>query len=381
MGRPSRYRHGMIPFSPPECSRLVIKVGSALLVDTEGAVRRDWLASLAGDIAQRRAAGQQIILVSSGAIALGARKLSLAKGGRASLEDSQAAAAVGQIALAQVWAELLGAHDITVAQMLVTLGDLEDRRRYLNASATLERLLGLGVVPVVNENDSVATEEIRFGDNDRLAARIGQAARAEGVVLLSDIDGLYTANPQTDPAATLVPEVERIDEAILAMADGGSGSGMGSGGMISKLEAARIATGAGVPLAIVSGREDAPFTAWAHSGRGTLFKAQGKRGARKDWLAGRLTVKGKLTIDGGAIAALREGKSLLPAGVYRVDGQFARGDVVDIVAPNGHRIARGLAEYDAADAVRIAGKRRDDVVGILGSMRAAMVHRDHMVLL
>jgi glutamate 5-kinase len=371
----------MIAFSPPDCARLVIKVGSALLVDDEGAVRRNWLASLAGEIAARHQAGQQIILVSSGAIALGARKLALPKGGRASLEDSQAAAAVGQIALAQVWAELLGAHGLTVAQMLVTLGDFEDRRRYLNASATLERLLGLGVIPVINENDSVATEEIRFGDNDRLAARIGQAARAEGVVLLSDIDGLYTANPQTDPTATFVPEVERIDAAVMAMADGGSGSGMGSGGMVSKLEAARIATGAGVPLAIVSGRVAAPLTAWISTGRGTIFRGQGKRGARKDWLAGRLTVKGALTIDAGAIAALRDGKSLLPAGVYRVSGNFERGDVIDIMSPNGQKIGRGLAEYDAVDAAKIAGKRRDEVAGILGNMRAAMIHRDHMVLL
>ncbi len=241
-----------------------------------------------------------VAVVSSGAIALGARRLALAKGGRATLEDAQAAAAVGQIALSQVWADLLADHGITAAQMLVTIGDLEDRRRYLNAAATLERLIGLGVVPVVNENDSVATEEIRFGDNDRLAARIGQAARADAVVLLSDIDGLYTANPHSDPDAKLVPLVETLDAKTLAMGDANSASGMGSGGMVSKLQAAQIATGAGAHLAIISGRVNTPLTEWIKTGRGTLFLASTRRGARKDWLAGRLTVKGRLVVDAGA---------------------------------------------------------------------------------
>ncbi|MCW2410277.1 MULTISPECIES: glutamate 5-kinase [unclassified Sphingobium] len=369
-------------FPPAAVRRIVIKVGSALLVAPDGSVRRDWLTSLVDEIAARRADGQEIIVVSSGAIALGARRLGLAKGGRATLEDAQAAAAVGQIALSQVWADLLAGHDIPAAQMLVTLGDLEDRRRYLNASATLDRLAGLGVVPVVNENDSVATEEIRFGDNDRLAARIGQAAGADAVVLLSDIDGLYTANPHSNPDATLIPLVEKIDAAVLAMGDGNSASGMGSGGMISKLQAAQIATGAGAHLAIISGRVDAPLGHWQSSGRGTLFRASAKRGGRKGWLAGRLTVKGKLSVDAGAREALRKGRSLLPAGVTGTSGVYARGDVIDIVGPDGAVIARGLAQYDSQDAERIIGKRSAEVAGLLGGTpRAAMVHRSYMVLL
>jgi glutamate 5-kinase len=369
-------------FPPQATRRVIVKVGSALLVAPDGSVRRAWLESLVGEIAQRRAAGQQIVVVSSGAIALGARRLGLPKGGRATLEDAQAAAAVGQIALSQVWADLLAAHEIAAAQMLVTLGDLEDRRRYLNASATLDRLIGLGVVPVVNENDSVATEEIRFGDNDRLAARIGQAARADAVVLLSDIDGLYTANPHSDPAATLIPVIERIDGAILAMADGNSASGMGSGGMISKLQAAQIATGAGAHLAIISGRIDAPLVHWQTTGRGSLFRAAARRGARKDWLAGRLTVKGHLSVDAGAASALRQGRSLLPAGIVGTSGVYARGDVIDIAGPDGAIVARGLAQYDSSDAERIIGKRSDEVAALLGGTpRAAMVHRDYMVLL
>jgi len=372
----------MIGFPPQKTRRLIIKVGSALLVAPDGAVHRAWVESLVAEIAQRRAQGQQIVIVSSGAIALGARRLALAKGGRATLEDAQAAAAVGQIALSQVWADLLGRHGIAAAQMLVTLGDLEDRRRYLNAAATLDRLIGLGAVPVINENDSVATEEIRFGDNDRLAARIGQAARADAVVLLSDIDGLYTANPHSDPDARLIPLVETIDAAVLAMADARSASGMGSGGMISKLQAAQIATGAGAHLAIISGRVDAPLGHWQASGRGTLFQAARRRGARKDWLAGRLTVKGHLVVDAGAAAALRGGRSLLPAGITATSGRYARGDVIDIAGPDGALIARGLAQYDSQDAERIIGRRSDAVAALLdGPVRAAMVHRDHMVLL
>ncbi|MGQ3176047.1 MAG: glutamate 5-kinase, partial [Blastomonas fulva] len=272
--------------SAAACPVLVVKVGSALLVAPDGTVRREWLASLVDDIAGRTSAGQRIVIVSSGAIALGARRLGLPKGGRASLEDAQAAAATGQIALSQCWAELLGDHAITAAQMLVTLDDLEDRRRFLNASATLRRLIALGVVPVINENDSVATEEIRFGDNDRLAARIAQAAGAGGVVLLSDVDGLYTANPKNDPDAKLVESVARIDARIRAMADGGSASGMGSGGMLSKLEAARIATSAGAHLAIANGTHDHPLARLAAGGRATVFTAGPQGKGRKLWLAG-----------------------------------------------------------------------------------------------
>ena len=365
-------------FPPSSCSRLIIKIGSALLVDPDGGVRRAWLEGIAADIAARAKAGQQIAVVSSGAIALGARRLCLPKGGRASLEDAQAAAATGQIALSHVWAEVLGAHGLTAAQILVTLDDLEDRRRYLNAAATLDRLLGLGVVPVLNENDSVATEEIRFGDNDRLAARVAQAAGAQGLVLLSDIDGLYDRNPAL-PGAVHIPLIERIDGTIERMADRGSASGMGSGGMVSKIEAARIANAAGAHLAIANGRVDRPLSATA---RHSLFVAEKAASARKAWLAGRLTVRGCITIDGGAVSALRQGKSLLAAGATAVSGQFARGDVIEIADVDGARIARGLSEYDATDAARIAGTRSDAHAALLGyAPRAALVHCDHMVLL
>lgn len=369
-------------FPPAQIKRLVVKIGSALLVDKAGAIRSEWLGGVVTDIAARVQAGQQIIVVSSGAIALGARRLQLPKGGRGSLDDAQAAAAVGQIALSGHWAQLLGEQGLTAAQMLLTLDDLENRRRYLNAAATLERLLSLGVVPVINENDSVATTEIRFGDNDRLAARIGQAARADAVVLLSDVDGLYTANPHSNPDAKLVREVKRIDADILAMADGGSGSGMGSGGMASKIEAARIATSAGAHLAIISGDLSRPLSAWEAGANSTIFLAQGGKRARKNWLAGRLVVKGRILVDAGAAGALAAGKSLLPAGVKEVSGAFARGDVVDICDTDGAFIARGLVEYDAADAARIAGRRKDEIEVLLGdAVRPALVHRDHLVML
>lgn len=364
-------------FPPADCPRVIVKIGSALLVDADGGVRREWLAGVAADIAERVWDGQQIAVVSSGAIALGARRLGLAKGGRASLEDAQAAAATGQIALSQVWAEVLGAEGLTAAQMLVTLDDLEDRRRYLNASATLDRLLGLRVVPIINENDSVATEEIRFGDNDRLAARVAQAAGAQGVVLLSDVDGLFNADPNTHPAARLIERVATIDETILSFAGAGSGSGMGSGGMRSKLEAARIATAAGIPLVIASGRREHPLRGEG----GTLFVPQRGASPRKAWLAGRLTVRGSIAVDAGAADALRAGSSLLAAGATALDGRFARGDVIDILHQD-RPFARGLAEYDADDANRILGVRSDDQAAILGyAPRSALVHRDHLVLI
>ncbi len=364
-------------FPPPACPRLIVKIGSALLVDGDGAIRRDWLEGIVADIAARAQAGQQIAVVSSGAIALGARRLNLPKGGRASLEDAQAAAATGQIALSQVWAEVLAANGLTAAQMLVTLDDLEDRRRYLNAAATLGRLLGLGVVPVINENDSVATAEIRFGDNDRLAARVAQAADAQGVVLLSDIDGLYDRNPALH-GAQHISEVDRIDARIEGMADRGSASGMGSGGMVSKIEAARIATNAGVALAIASGRIDHPLSTPA---RHTIFLPEKRTRARKAWLAGRLTAKGSITVDAGAANALSDGRSLLAIGATGVRGLFFRGDLVTIEGPNGP-IARGLSEYDAADAQAITGTRSEDQAAILGyAPRSALVHRNHMALL
>ena len=368
-------------FAPAACPTLVVKIGSALLVAPDGHVRRDWLAGVVANLAERHHAGQRIIVVSSGAIALGARRLGLPGGGRASLEDAQAAAATGQIALSHCWAELLGAHDLTAAQMLLTLDDLEDRRRYLNASATFARLLTLGVVPVVNENDTVATEEIRFGDNDRLAARVAQAAGAHGVILLSDVDGLYTTNPQRDPDATLIEEVPSLDPSVMAMADTGSASGMGSGGMVAKLLAAKIAHAGGAHLAIVGGKQDDPLGVFARTHRGTVFPAPARSGARKGWLKGRLTAKGRILVDAGAAKALASGASLLPAGATGVEGSFRRGDVIDIVA-DGHAIARGLSEYDAEEATLIAGKRSGDLAAVLGhAPRAVLVHRDHMVLL
>jgi glutamate 5-kinase len=364
-------------FPPSSCSRLIVKIGSALLVDPDGGVRRAWLEGIAIDIAERIRGGQQVAVVSSGAIALGARRLRLAKGGRASLEDAQAAAAVGQIALSHVWAETLGAEGLTAAQILVTLDDLEDRRRYLNAAATLDRLLGLGVVPVLNENDSVATEEIRFGDNDRLAARVAQAASAQGVVLLSDVDGLYDRNPAL-PGAEHIARVEKIDTSIEAMADRGSASGMGSGGMVSKIAAARIANAAGASLAIVSGRIERPLSTAA---RHTLFVAEKAATARKAWLAGGLTARGTIHVDAGAAKALKGGASLLAAGATKLDGNFGRGDLVSIAGPDG-LLARGLSEYDLADAVRLLGRKSDEHAAILGyAPRAALVHRSHMALL
>ncbi len=365
----------------PSPSRLIVKVGSSLLVDAGGAVRRDWLATLIEDVVNARRDGCQVAIVSSGAIALGAKRLGLAKGGRATLEDAQAAAATGQIALAGIWAELLGTAGITAAQMLVTLDDLEDRRRYLNAAATIDRLLSLGVVPVINENDSVATAEIRFGDNDRLAARIAQAAGAQRVVLLSDVDGLYTGDPACDPTATRIAEVARIDEAITAIAGKSSSSGLGSGGMASKVEAAKIANAAGVDLLIVSGKHDRPLARFAAGDCGTVFRADRTARARKAWLAGRLAIKGRVVVDAGAAKALGSGASLLAAGATAIEGVFARGDVIDIVGPDGV-FARGLAEYDADDAARICGQRSSALAAILGyAPRTALVHRDHMVLL
>jgi len=370
----------MMSFDPANCPRLVVKIGSSLLVSDDGTVRRDWLATLVAEIAERRRDGQRIILVSSGAIALGARLLGLDDGGRKRLDDAQAAAATGQIALSQCWAELLAAHDLKAAQILVTLGDLEDRRRYLNAAATLARLLRLDAVPVINENDSVATQEIRFGDNDRLAARVGQAARADGIILLSDVDGLYSADPKRDDTAELIQIVETIDDRIDAMAEGASA--MGSGGMASKIEAARIATAAGMPLAIVSGQQDRPLSAFSDSGRGTVFAAEGSASAREAWMAGRLTSAGTITIDAGAVRAVKDGNSLLAAGVTASTGRFTRGGVLDIMDENGVIIARGLAEYDSKAMRIVMGRKTGELEAVLGyAPRPAVIHRNHMVFL
>lgn len=360
--------------------RLVVKVGSSLLVTATGEVRRAWLETLVADIAALAGAGRQPVVVSSGAIALGARRLGLRHGGRASLEDAQAAAAVGQILLAGLWADLLAAHGLKAAQMLVTLDDFEDRRRWLNAAATLDRLLQLAAVPVLNENDSVATAEIRFGDNDRLAARVAQAAQAQAVVLLSDVDGLYTANPALDPQARLLPLVTDIG-AVAGLADSGSGSGMGSGGMAAKVEAARIAWAAGLPLAIAGGREAYPLTRFLDGGPSTVFAAPGGAPARKAWLAGRMAVAGRIGVDGGAEAALRAGGSLLAVGIRDVAGEFERGDAVDITGPTG-LIARGLVGYSAREVAQIRGRRSEELAAILGyAPRSAVIHRDQLVLL
>jgi glutamate 5-kinase len=366
------------------CPRLVVKVGSSLLVGRDG-LRREWLQGLVAEIAAAKTRGQDVIVVSSGAIALGAATLGLDKGGRGSLADAQAAAAVGQIALSGLWAELLGRHGLTAAQLLLTLDDLEDRRRYLNATATLTRLLDAGAVPVINENDSVATQEIRFGDNDRLAARVAQAARASAVLLLSDVDGLYDRNPK-DPEAKLLAEVRGVTAEVHAMATGDSTSGLGSGGMTSKLQAAEIAELAGISLAIANGTHAMPI-ARALGGNGspaigTLFVPGRKAGARKAWLGGRLRLKGALVVDGGAAGALTRGSSLLAKGVTGVEGSFARGDAIAIRDDAGRTLAHGLSEYDAAECARLLGKHSSEQADILGyAPRSAVVHRDQLILL
>jgi len=361
--------------------RVVLKVGSSLLCGTDGQPKRAWLATLAEEIAEGTRRGQQVVVVSSGAIALGAAKLGLAKGGRGSLADAQAAAAVGQIALAGLWSGLLGAHGLTAAQLLLTLEDLEDRRRYLNAAATLGRLLGAGAVPVINENDSVATAEIRFGDNDRLAARVAQAAQAQAVVLLSDVDGLYDRDPR-EKGAQLLPRVEGVTDEVHAMASDSSGSGLGSGGMTSKLQAAGIATRAGIALAIVNGTHERPLARAIGGDIGTLFSPTRRDGARKAWLGGRLRLKGALTVDTGCARALLKGGSLLASGITGVEGEFSRGDPVAVVDPAGKAIAQGLAEYDAGEVERIRGRRSDEHTALLGyAPRSAVIHRDQLVLL
>lgn len=360
--------------------RIVVKIGSSLLV-RGGTAGVAWLHSLTQDLAAIRQQGPEVIVVSSGAIALGAARLSLPKGGRGCLADAQAAAAVGQIQLADLWSRALSEHGITAAQMLLTLGDLEDRRRYLNAAATLDRLLEAGVIPVINENDSVATEEIRFGDNDRLAARVAQAANADVVLLLSDVDGLYDRDPR-EPGAALIPVVEAVTPEVLAMASAASSSGLGSGGMVSKLQAAQIATRAGIALGIINGTWESPVANALAAGTGTLFLPASAASARKAWLGGRLAPAGELRVDKGCAEALNGGASLLAAGVVGVSGQFRRGDLVSVLSLRGERLAQGLAEYDAADIQLIAGRRAEDQAERLGyAPRSCVIHRDHMVLL
>lgn len=364
--------------NPASCKRLVVKIGSALLVQ-DGEPARGWLDALALDLRDWREKGGEIIIVSSGAIALGAARLGLTKGGRASLADAQAAASVGQVALAQLWATALDRHVLTAAQMLVTLGDLEDRRRYLNAAATIERLLEAGAVPVINENDSVATEEIRFGDNDRLAARTAQAANADGVLILSDVDGLYDRSPEEE-GAQLIEKVEGVTPEVIAMAGEGSSSGVGTGGMRAKLQAARIAERAGITLAITNGTRDRPITHAATAGRGTVFLPVRADSARKAWLGGRQALEGVLTVDAGCVEALSGGASLLAAGLVEIEGEFDRGALVSLHGPKGERLGQGLVEYSAQECRAIAGLKQAEQEARLGyAPRAAVVHRDHMV--
>jgi glutamate 5-kinase len=361
--------------------RIVVKVGSSLLVDAEaGRVKEAWLAALCDDLAGLHGEKRDVLVVSSGAIALGRAVLRL-PAGPLKLDDSQAAAAVGQIALARTWSAELGRHAITAGQLLVTLQDTEERRRYLNARSTIERLLEWRAVPVINENDTVATNEIRYGDNDRLAARVASMASADLLVLLSDVDGLYDAPPGTSSKAKLIPLVERITPKIAAMA-GVAGSELSRGGMQTKIEAAKIATAAGAHMVIASGRVPHPLQAIADGACCTWFVTPANPvTARKKWIAGSLEPKGALVIDQGAVAALRTGKSLLPAGVIRVDGSFTRGDAVVIRGPDGEEIARGLVAYDFEDADRIKGRSSADILSILGfGGRTEMVHRDDLVV-
>ena len=361
--------------------RIVIKVGSSLLVDRmAGAAKRAWLETLANDIAGLHASGADVLVVSSGAIALGRTVLGY-PGGALKLEDSQAAAAVGQIALSRLWAEVLGAHGITAGQVLLTLGDTEERRRYLNARATLARLLGLRAVPIINENDTVATSEIRYGDNDRLAARVATMASADLLILLSDIDGLYTAPPYLDPAATLIPVVPRIDAGIEAMA-GGAASELSRGGMRTKIEAGKIATAGGTHMVIADGRVPHPVARIKGGERCTWFLTlQTPIAARKIWIAGSLEPRGLVTIDEGAARALRRGASLLPAGVTRVDGTFSRGDCVRILDQEGRELGRGLIAFDSNHAAQLEGRNSREIEAVLGQPgRAEMIHRDDMAL-
>jgi glutamate 5-kinase len=360
--------------------RITLKIGSALLVDSKTGLKRAWLAAMAADIAALRTQGADVLVVSSGAIALGRSVLGL--GNRVlKLEESQAAAAAGQILLARAWDEALSSHNIRTGQILLTLGDTEERRRYLNARATIGTLLKLGAVPIINENDTVATSEIRYGDNDRLAARVATMMSGDMLVLLSDIDGLYTAPPASDPSAKHIPFVAAITPDIEAMA-GGAASILSRGGMRTKIDAGKIATAAGTAMMIVNGKVDGPLTALKSGARSTLFAASEKpEGAYKTWIAGHLEPQGRLTVDAGAIKALQQGKSLLPAGVRKVDGRFDRGDTIAIVTTEGTEIARGLAAYDSSDAIKIAGKRTEDIPALIGyDARSAMVHRDDLVL-
>ena len=376
----------MSPASSPTPSlasfrRIVIKVGSSLLVDSAaGELKRAWLASLVDDIANLHDGKRDVLVVSSGAIALARATLKLPRGAL-KLEEAQAAAAVGQIALARSWSETLSAHRITAGQILLTLTDTEERRRYLNARETIDKLLEWRAVPVINENDTVATSEIRYGDNDRLAARVATMVSADLLVLLSDIDGLYDKPPAPGNDAKLIPVVPRITAEIEAMA-GASGSELSRGGMVTKIEAGKIATTAGVHMVIASGRLMNPLKAIADGGPCTWFLTPANPvTSRKKWIAGSLEPRGALHIDAGAVQALRTGKSLLPAGVKKIEGDFGRGDAVILRGPDGAEVGRGLVAYDVADAEKIVGRSSADVLLILGfTGRTEIVHRDDLVM-
>jgi len=364
----------------PDYRRLVVKVGSSLLVDASGQLNRHWLGTLADDIAHFQADGRETLIVSSGAIAIGSSVLGINKK-RARLEDLQAAAAAGQVQLVHAYQEALGRHRIVAAQILLTPDDTENRRRFLNARGTLGHLLDRSVVPIINENDTVATEEIRYGDNDRLAARVAQLVMADALILLSDVDGLYSTDPGTDPGAQHIPEVRTIGSDILAMA-GETRSDIGSGGMATKVQAARIATHAGCSTIIASGTVDHPLQVLSDGGRCTVFRAEGTPAtARKQWLAGVLEVRGEIRIDHGAAKALHSGNSLLPVGVVEVLGNFRRGDVVTVVGPNGIELGRGLTEYSDADASLLKGCQSEQIEEKLGYRgRSVMIHRNELVL-
>lgn len=370
----------MAGFVVDDHRRLVIKVGSSLLIGDDGHVDRMWLAGLAADVAQLHGDSHELLIVSSGAIAIGSNVLGINKR-RAKLEDLQAAAAAGQVQLAHAYSEALAEYKVTTAQVLLTPEDTENRHRFLNARGTLGRLIERSVVPVINENDTVATEEIRYGDNDRLAARVAQLVMADALILLSDVDGFYTADPASDVAAKHIPEVFAITQEMLCMA-GETRSDIGSGGMATKVQAARIATHAGCSTVIANGVVDRPLSTLAAGGRCTLFRAAGTpAAARKQWLAGVLEVRGELRLDDGAVSALRSGNSLLPVGVVEAVGNFRRGDVVILVDPRGNELGRGLAEYSYEEAVQLAGCQSDKIEDVLGYRgRSVMVHRDELVI-
>ncbi len=370
----------MAALALPDYRRLVIKIGSSLLIDESGRLDRQWLMTIADDIASLKADGHEILIVSSGAIAIGSSILGI-NTKRARLEDLQAAAAAGQVQLVHAYQDALAGHQILAAQVLLTPDDTENRRRFLNARGTLGRLLERSVVPIINENDTVATEEIRYGDNDRLAARVSQLVMADALILLSDVDGLYSSDPATDPGAEHIPDVRTIGSDIVAMA-GETRSDIGSGGMATKVQAARIATHAGCSTIIASGTVPHPLRLLSEGGRCTVFRPEGTPAtARKQWLAGVLEVRGEMRIDEGAARALHSGNSLLPVGVVEVTGNFRRGDVVTVVGPGGTELGRGLAEYSDEDAARLKGCQSEQIEERLGYRgRSVMIHRDELVL-